>query len=114
MTTKLQLLLISAQAVGSASSPSSASSAKPQWLYAATEIKRQTEDMKRLLLLLPLLLGSQVTPAGASAYSESFGYEEGYKACIRSNFTGMSRDIWNLKSKLEKDQFRAWVHQNCK
>ena len=70
--------------------------------------------MKRLLLLLPLLLGSQVTPAGASTYSESFGYEEGYKACIRSNFTGMSRDIWNSKSKLEKDQFRAWVHQNCK
>ena len=70
--------------------------------------------MKRLLLLSPLLLGSLVIPAGASTYSESFGYEEGYKACVRSNFTGMQGDNWNSKSKLEKDQFRAWVHQNCK
>ena len=79
-----------------------------------SSIQRQTGSMKRLLVLLPLLLGSQVTPASASTYSESFGYEEGYKACIRSNFTGMPRDDWNSKSKLEKDHFRAWVHQNCK
>ena len=34
----LRLDLISAQAVGSASSPSSASSAKPQWRYAAATV----------------------------------------------------------------------------
>ena len=69
--------------------------------------------MKKLLPIA-LLLGSLVTPAGASTYSESFDYEAGYKACVRSYFTGMPRDDWNSKSKLEKDHFRAWVHQGCK
>ena len=65
-------------------------------------------------LPIALLLGSLATPASASTYSESFDYEAGYKACVRSYFTGMPRDDWNSKSQLEKDHFRAWVHQGCK
>ena len=70
--------------------------------------------MKKLLLLLPLLLGSLVTPASASSYKESFNYEAGYKACIRDFFYKMTRQRWNDLSSVGKDDFRTKAHKSCR
>ena len=70
--------------------------------------------MKKLLLLLPLVLGSLVTPASASPYKESFNYEAGYKACIRDFFYKMTRQRWNDYTSNGKDEFRAKAHRSCR
>ena len=58
--------------------------------------------MKKLLLLLPLLLGYVVTPTAQAV--DSFHYEDGYKACVREYFSlGMTRQKWSQLSSKEKD-----------
>ena len=65
-------------------------------------------------LFLPLLVGFFFAPSAASAYSESFGYEAGYKACIREHFEVITKKYWDTLSRAEKDAFRARGHVRCK
>ena len=71
--------------------------------------------MKRLLL--PLLLGSLVAPAGASAVKDfnDFNYETGYRACVRHFFAEKTwtRQKWNESSNEEKDRYRNLAHRSC-
>ena len=67
--------------------------------------------MKRLLLLLPLLLGSLVGCSGAN----DFDYETGYRACIRYYFAGYQGDWEKDKDgPFKGDAFRTRAHRYCK